>query len=142
MENTKPEGGSTTVNIKLKWREFSIFSFSKKAENNIDKMNKKHSEALRHKQYREGKKAELTKLRALRDYVSKKNPELLRGFETEYDILTSLGNRANSSSSQNHTSSYTSSPIPTPSCTSCTTPIFSSGSTTSSTSDPTSYAYL
>ena len=38
MENTKPEGGSTTVNIKIKWREFSIFSFSKKAENNIDKL--------------------------------------------------------------------------------------------------------
>jgi hypothetical protein len=52
-------------------------------------MSKKHSEALRHKQYREGKKAELTRLRALRDYVSKKNPKLLRGFETEYDVLTS-----------------------------------------------------
>ena len=52
-------------------------------------MNKKQSEALRHKQYRKGKKAELTKLRALRHYLSKKNPELLRGFETEYDALTS-----------------------------------------------------
>jgi hypothetical protein len=57
-------------------REFSIFSFSTKAEENIDKMNKKQSEALRHKQYRKGKKAELTKLRALRHYLSKKNPEL------------------------------------------------------------------
>ena len=52
-------------------------------------MNKKQSEALRHKQYRKGKKAELTKLRALRHYLSKQNPELLRGFETEYDALTS-----------------------------------------------------
>ena len=47
-------------------------------------MDQKQREALRHRQYRKRKNKKTNKLKALRAYVLRENPELFRNFEAEY----------------------------------------------------------
>ena len=49
-------------------------------------MDKKQREALRHRQYRKSKKENMNKLKALHAYILRKDPELLKKFETVYSL--------------------------------------------------------
>ena len=57
--------------------------------NKMSTEEKKQRESLRLKRLRKRRKEELLELRALREYISKKYPEQLKDFETEYHNASS-----------------------------------------------------